>query len=79
MQMPRLLRPLWAGWLQFARVLGVINRFILLSAFYFLMVNVVHVFLWLFRVDLLDRRMRPVASYWHERSQAGPKLHQHQF
>jgi hypothetical protein len=41
-------------------------------------VNVVHGVLWMFRVDLLDRRMRPAPSYWRERAER-PDLYQHQF
>ena len=76
--MRRVLKALWAGWKGFAHVLGVVNRFLLLSIFYFVFVNLVHLGLLLFRVDLLDRRMRPAPSYWRARA-PGPDLYQHQF
>jgi len=76
--MRRVLKALWAGWKMFAHVLGVVNRFLLLTLFYCLFVNLVHGVLWLFRVDLLDRRMRPAPSYWRERAER-PDLYQHQF
>ena len=75
----RFLKGLWAGWMKFAHVLGIINRSILLSVFYFVFVNLIHLGLRIFRVDLLDRRMRPSASYWHERSLREPGLYPHQF
>ncbi len=77
--MRRLLKGLWAGWMKFAHVLGVINRTVLLSVFYFVFVNLINVGLRLFRVDLLDRALRPVPSYWRERSAEGHGLYQHQF
>jgi hypothetical protein len=76
--MRRVLKALWAGWKMFAHALGVVNRFLLLTIFYCVFVNVVHGVLWMFRVDLLDRRMRPAPSYWRERAER-PDLYQHQF
>ena len=76
--MRRVLKALWAGWKRFAQVLGIVNRFLLLTIFYCVFVNLVHAVLWLFRVDLLDRRMRPEPSYWRERAER-PDLYQHQF
>ena len=75
----RFLKLLWAGWKKFAHGLGVVNRYVLLTLFYFLMVNGVHVVLRILRRDLLDRRMQTVPSYWHERAQQQPKTYRHQF
>ena len=74
----RLLRLLWNAWKRFAHALGVVNRYVLLTVFYFVIVNIVNLFVRLFRVDLLDRRMKPAASYWHEKI-GSQKLYQHQF
>ena len=75
----QLLRLLWNGWKKFAHGLGIVNRYILLTAFYFLIVSLVNLFVRLFRVDLLDRRMRPAASYWHEHPTSRQKYYQNQF
>ena len=75
----RFLRLLWRGWKKFAYGLGVVNRYILLTVFYFLVVNIFNLFVRLFRVDLLDRRMRPAASYWHDRVAPDRKLYERQF
>ena len=75
----RALRLLWKGWKKFAHVLGIVNRYILLTVFYFLIVNLVNLFTRLFRVDLLDRRMRPAATYWHEKPTTQREHYQHQF
>lgn len=75
----RILKLLWAGWKKFAHGLGVVNRYVLLTLFYFLMVNVVHVVLSVLRIDLLDRRMQTAPSYWRERATQQQKTYQHQF
>lgn len=74
----RLLRGLWAGWKKFAHVLGVVNRYILLTLFYFLIVNLVNLVLRLFRVDLLDRRLAATKTYWHEKDRR-TGTYRHQF
>lgn len=73
-----LLGRLWAGWKAFAYRLGVVNRYVLLTLFYWTMVNVTNLVLRLLRIDLLDRRMRPAESYWHERPPQD-KTYEHQF
>lgn len=75
----RVLRVLWKGWKKFAHGLGVVNRYVLLTLFYFVVVNVVNLVLRLLRIDLLDRRMRPASTYWRERVTPQQKLYQHQF
>jgi hypothetical protein len=74
----RLLRGLWAGWKRFAHVVGVVNRYILLTLFYFLIVNLTNLVLRLFRVDLLDRRLAPAKTYWHEKDRRSG-TYRHQF
>ena len=74
-------RRLWAGWKRFAHALGTFNRIVLLTVFYWVIINLSNVFLRLFRVDLLDRRMQAAPSYWRQKEQlpAGRDLYRHQF
>ncbi len=58
---------LWRGWKKFAHVLGIINTKILLSITYFIMMGLISTIGRLFGADLLDRRMKPKESYYHER------------
>ena len=51
-------------WMRFAHLLGTINRYVLLTLFYWLIVNVTNLAIRIGRGDLLDRRMRPAPSYW---------------
>ena len=67
MLVQRILGKLWAGWKGFAHAVGVVNRHVFLTLFYFLCVNVVNLILRLFRIDLLDRRLAPAATYWQEK------------
>lgn len=69
---------LWFGWKKFAHVLGVVNRFVLLTLFYWTVVNVTNLTVRLLRIDLLDRRMRPASSYWNERINKSSS-YEHQF
>lgn len=69
---------LYAGWMRFAYILGTINRYVLMTLFYWLIIDVVNLVVRLLRIDLLDRRMRPRASYWHEKLQH-PATYKHQF
>ena len=65
-------------WMRFAHLLGTINRFVFLTVFYWVIIDIANVALRLRRADLLDRRMKPMPSYWHRRE---PKAHTypHQF
>lgn len=74
----RCLRTLWAGWKRFAHLVGVVNRYIFLTLFYFLVVNLVNVVLRVARVDLLDRRLGRTETYWREKDQQGG-TYRHQF
>jgi hypothetical protein len=73
-----ILRALWAGWKRFGFLLGTINRYVLLTVFYWVIVNVTNVIVRVLRIDLLDRRMRPKPSYWTTRSPA-PSTYRNQF
>ncbi len=64
MSWTRIPKKLWAGWKRFAHLLGIVNRYIFLTVFYFVVVNVSNLFLRLFRVDLLDRRLAAAATYY---------------
>jgi hypothetical protein len=51
-------------WMRFAYLLGTINRYVLLTVFYWVIVNVTNLVIRIGRGDLLDRRMKPATSYW---------------
>ncbi len=74
----RILRQLWAGWKRFAHALGVVNRWVLLTIFYFVAVNIVNLCLRLFRIDLLDRRLVSMPTYWRRKDLRHGSYH-HQF
>lgn len=67
--MKKFLSLLWLGWKKFAHVLGIINTKILLTITYLIVIALAALFVRLMGKDLLDRRMKPAASYWHERDQ----------
>lgn len=60
---------IWRGWKQFAHVLGIVNTRILLTITYFVVVALAAIVTRVTRRDLLDRRMTPKESYWHDREQ----------
>lgn len=74
----RFLRMLYAGWMRFAHLLGTINRYVLLTVFYFVIVNLTNLVIRLLRIDLLDRRMRTAESHWKPKSTTSNMYH-HQF
>ena len=76
--MMKWLRALYALWMKFAFLLGTINRYVLMTVFYFVVINVVNIIVRIGRIDLLDRRMRPQPSYWHPKKPM-PKTYRHQF
>jgi len=73
------LRSLWTAWKWFWHAVGTVSRFVILTLFYFLLVNLVHVVLCLLRVDLLDRRLQPVPTYWRPKPPPTEDLYRHQF
>ena len=73
-----LLRLVWAGWKRFGHALGAVNRTILLSVFYWVIIDLINLGLRLGRADLLDRRMRPAETYWRPKP-VRAATYQHQF
>lgn len=65
-------------WMRFAHLLGTINRYVFLSLFYWIVIDIANVALRLRGADLLDRRMKPKPSYWHRR-EPKPHTYPHQF
>ena len=65
---PLILRPLYSGWMLFARVLGFVNTHILLGLAFYTMFTVIGLVMRLLRYDPLDRRLDPdKKSYWSRR------------
>lgn len=65
--MKKVLSLIWRGWKKFAHGLGIVNTKILLSVAYFIIIAIGALFSRLFGADLLDRRMKPKDTYWHDR------------
>jgi hypothetical protein len=63
-------RTIYRGWMLFARFLGTVNRFVFMTIFYWVIIDIANLALRLVRADLLDRRMRPQASFWHPKPPA---------
>ncbi len=57
-------RTLYRGWMLFARGLGTVNRFVFMTLFYWVVIDLANLCLRLLRADLLDRKMRPRPTYW---------------
>ena len=74
----RILGKLWAGWKRFAHIVGVVNRYVFLTVFYFVCVCLVNLGLRIARVDLLDRRQVPATTYWRPKDRRIGEYH-HQF
>ena len=65
------LRPVHAGWMKFAHVLGWINTRLLLGLFFYLVMTPVALVLRLAGKDLLQQRLdRSAKSYWVKREPA---------
>ena len=58
---------LWRGWKKFAHILGIVNTRILLTVTYFIILAIAGLIRMLIRADLLDRRMDPKPTYYHNR------------
>ena len=58
---------IWRGWKAVAHVLGVVNTKILLTLSYFIIIAIAAVFTRLFGADLLDKRRKKTASFWHDK------------
>lgn len=61
-------RLLYRGWMRFAHLLGTVNRYVFMTLFYWIVVDLTNLILRLLRIDLLDRRVRVRESYWHPKS-----------
>lgn len=61
---PRLLAPLYKGWMKFGHVLGWINARIILGAVFFVMVMPIGLVMRLFGKDFLHLRLNKTMSYW---------------
>jgi hypothetical protein len=71
-------RTVYAAWMRLAFLLGTINRFVFMTLFYWVIIDLANLVLRIGRVDLLDRRVRAQASYWHSKPQR-PATYKHQF
>jgi hypothetical protein len=63
-------KTVYRGWMRFVHVLGTVNRFVVMTLFYWVIIDVANLCLRGLRIDLLDRRMRPQSSYWHPKPPA---------
>jgi hypothetical protein len=72
-------RTVYGAWMRFAHVLGIVNRFILMTVFYWVIIDITNLVLRLFRIDLLNRRLRPQPSYWNSRPPGSGGTYRHQF
>jgi hypothetical protein len=61
-----LLKPVYIVWMRFAFILGWINTRIILVILFYLIFTPVGLFMRLFRVDLLERKMKE-ETYWKEK------------
>ena len=61
-------KAIYRAWMRFVHVLGTVNRFVVMTLFYWVVIDVAS--LRALRVDLLDRRMHPRPSYWHPKPPA---------
>ena len=77
---PRILRPIYTGWMKFAFVLGWVNTRLLLGVFFYLIITPIGVVMKLFGKDLLDQKLdRSAKTYWRKRGPFDPKQMEHQF
>lgn len=53
--------------MKFAHTLGKINSFILLTAFYFVVIGIARLVLLIGRKDILEERWKDKPSYWKKR------------
>ena len=73
--MKRFFSALWRGWKAFAHKLGVFNTYLILTICYFLVISIAWIIPFLFRLDLLDRRLpREPGSMWKDRTDITPDL-----
>jgi hypothetical protein len=58
-------RFIYRQWMRLAHLLGTVNKYVFLTIFYWLVVNIANLCVRAARADLLDRRMHLRPSYWH--------------
>jgi len=76
---PRLLAPLYKGWMKFGHVLGWINARIILGLVFFVLVTPIGLVMRLFGKDPLRMRAKKSASYWIRRDPLDPQSLRNQF
>jgi hypothetical protein len=72
-------RAVYGLWMRFAHLLGTINRFVFMTVFYWVIIDLTNIILRLLRIDLLDRRLQPQPTYWHPRQPGTGGTYKHQF
>lgn len=71
-------RTIYGLWMKLAYLLGTINRFIFMTIFYWVIIDLTNLVLRILRVDLLDRRMQSQPSYYKDKQPRSPS-YKHQF
>lgn len=76
---PKLLKYFYVGWMKLAFILGWINTRILLCALFYLIFTPVGLFMRLFRIDLLDKKLSPEAkTYWKRKEKKSDSLNNYE-
>ncbi len=76
---PRLLAPLYKGWMKFGHALGWINARLILGVVFFALVTPIGLIMRLFGKDPLRMRTKKSASYWIRRDPLDPQSLRNQF
>jgi hypothetical protein len=66
-------------WLRFARFIGEINTFILLSFVYIIVLGIIAIVVRLFRIVKSEKMSDSVVSYWKPKIDSGIDRHKFQF
>ena len=56
-------------WMKFARALGKVNAFVLLTLVYFVVIGPASIVLKILRKDLLNRKAEARSTYWYQKEQ----------
>ena len=72
-------RAVYGAWMRLAFLLGTVNRYVLMTVFYWVIIDITNLILRVLRIDLLDRRLRPQTSYWHTKPPGTAATYKHQF
>lgn len=79
---PKLLKPIFAGWMKFARGMAWLNTKILLTLLYYIFFTPISIILWIARADLLKQKIRKSEeSFWvnHENKEKNISNYEKQF